>query len=318
MRPGKKYPWGTDRRFNPWVEQMKQRFGGRVQKLALDAGFTCPNRDGRSGRGGCTFCLNEAFNPSYCQPSKSIQQQLTEGMDFHRKRYQGAVAYLAYFQAYSNTYAEESRLRDLYNQALSHPGISGLVIGTRPDCLPDESLSLLRELAESTYVHIELGLESLYDSTLLRIMRGHDSQSSRDAIRRCAQAGLKPGVHMIFGLPGENPEMMLAQAGWLSEMEIASVKFHQLQVIRGTAMEAEYLQTPDDFHEFRLDEYIEFVIDFLERLRPDIMIERFAGEVPPRFRVQEGWGNIRYERVIQLIENRLEKRNTWQGRLYSD
>jgi len=310
------FPWGTQRRFNAWVEHMKKVFGGRVQKLAMDAGFTCPNRDGRVGKGGCTFCDNNAFNPSYCTPIKPIRQQLDEGIEFHQGRYAGAKAYLAYFQAYSNTYGSIDLLRDRYMQALSHPMVKGIVIGTRPDCLPDETLDFLKELSQNYFVHVELGLESLYNSTLLHINRGHGVEDSFDAIHRCAQVGLNPGVHIIFGLPGETIPMMLSQAKILSQHPISSVKFHQLQVIRGTAMEKEYVQNPSTFHEFTLEEYLDFIIDFIEMLRPDIMIERFAGEVPPRFRINEGWNNIRYERIIQLLEKRMEARNAWQGRLY--
>jgi radical SAM protein (TIGR01212 family) len=310
------YPWGHNRRFNSYSEYFKKQFGARVQKLSIDAGFTCPSRDGSKGVGGCTYCDNNAFNPSYCHPEKSIAQQIREGIEFHSRRYRRAEKYLAYFQAYSNTYAPIERLKELYDQALSFPEIKGLVIGTRPDCIDEEKLEYFSKLAKSHYIMVEYGIESCYDKTLERINRGHSFNDSVWALELTSRYKINTGVHMIFGLPGENPGDMLAEAKILSSLPINNIKFHQLQIIKGTGMEKEFNTFPEDFHRFDLDGYIEFIIDFAEKLSPAIVIERFAGEVPPRFLAIPGWGLIRNDRVLQKIEKRMEERGTWQGKQY--
>lgn len=315
MNPGN-YIWGHRRRFNSYREYFLREFGGRVQKLSIDAGFTCPNRDGSRGRGGCTFCDNDAFNPSYCHPSKSITQQIREGIAFHEVRYRRAQKYLAYFQAFSNTYAPLARLKELYAEALAFPQVAGLVIGTRPDCIDGEKLAYFRSLAEKHYIILEYGIESCYNKTLERVNRGHTFEETKYALELTDEYGLRAGGHMIFGLPGESRAKMLAQAGTLSELPIHTLKFHQLQIFKNTPLEKEYLDNPGDFILFELDDYIEFVADFIERLNPAIVIERFAGEVPPRFLVSEGWGRIRYDEVFRKIEHRMAERDAWQGRLY--
>lgn len=312
----KAFPWGHSRRFNAYSEYFKKVFGGRVQKLAIDAGFTCPNRDGTIGSGGCTYCNNDAFNPSYCHPSKTVSQQIAEGIEFHEKRYRRATKYLAYFQPYSNTYAPVEKLKDIYGQALQFPGIIGLVIGTRPDCVDEEKLEYFAELSKTHYVILEFGLESCYNQTLERINRGHTHEDSVRALEMASHYGLKTGIHLIFGLPGESREMMLAGAGILSGLPIGNVKFHQLQIIRNTTMAREYREKPSDFFQFSLTEYIDFVIDFTEKLNPGFVIERFAGEVPPRFLASPGWGLIRNDQILAMIEKRMEERETWQGRIY--
>ena len=309
------FPWGHNRRFNSYAEYFKREFGGRVQKLAIDAGFTCPNRDGSKGLGGCTYCDNDAFNPSYCLPEKSIRQQVEEGIEFHSKRYRRASRYLVYFQSYSNTYAPLDKLKELYTQALSMPGIIGLVIGTRPDCIDEKKLDYLRELAKTNYIMIEYGLESCYNHTLIRINRGHTFENAVSALEMTAKFELKSGAHIIFGLPGESREEMMAEADILSDLPISNIKFHQLQIIKGTRIALEYKKIPEDFPHFSLDDYIEFIIDFVEKLDPSIVIERFAGEVPPRFLDGPGWGLIRNDQVLARIEKRMAERNTWQGRL---
>ncbi|MBU1013033.1 MAG: TIGR01212 family radical SAM protein [Bacteroidetes bacterium] len=310
------YLWGHKRRFNAYANYFKQKFGERVQKLSIDAGFTCPNRDGKVGRGGCTYCNNDAFNPSYCESGKSVSKQIEEGIEFHSNRYRRANKYLAYFQAYSNTYADHEHLKMIYEEALSKPEIIGLVIGTRPDCVNEKLLDYFKALSEKFYIIIEYGLESCYDKTLIEINRGHTFQQSVDAIKLTASKGIKTGAHLIFGLPGESRKEMLAEAEILSKLPINNMKFHQLQIIKGTKMEEEYKSTPEHFEFFELHEYVEFVIDFLERLNPNIVIERFAGEVPPRFLAGPGWGLIRNDQILNLIEKRLEDRDTWQGRLF--
>ena len=314
------YPWGDNRRFNSYSSHFQRELGGRVQKISIDAGFSCPNRDGKISTGGCTFCRNDAFNPSYCHPEKSIRQQIEEGIAFHQRRYRRAKSYLAYFQAFSNTYRPINELEKLYREALSVEGIKGLVIGTRPDCINEEILEMLKSISfhtdKSCLVHIEYGIESVYDSTLQRVNRGHDFETARKAIALTHTYGFQCGGHFIFGLPGETREMMLKAADVISELPLSTVKFHQLQIFKDTKMADEYLANSSDFHLFTLDDYIEFVIDFIERLNPNIVIERFAGEVPPRYLVSKPWLNLRYDQVLSLIENRLEERDTYQGKYY--
>lgn len=310
------YSWGHSRRFNAYSNYIKTMFGGRVQKLSLDAGFTCPNRDGTVGVGGCTFCNNEAFNPSYCESQKSVTQQLQEGVDFHAWRYARAMKYLAYFQAYSNTYKSVADLDLLYREALQFPNVIGLVIGTRPDCLTDEILKLIQGFNGNYHIHLEIGIESCLNKTLKRINRGHTFEKTQEMILKSASYGLHLGSHLILGLPGESRAEMLEQASIISQLPISTLKLHQLQILKGAAMENEYKLNPSSFSFFTLDEYVDFVIDFIERLRPSIVIERFAGEVPPRFQVGPTFGNVRNDQILNKIEAQLQKRNTWQGRLY--
>jgi radical SAM protein (TIGR01212 family) len=310
------FPWGHHRRFNAYANYFRKEFGERVQKLSLDAGFTCPNRDGKLGYGGCTYCNNDAFNPSYCEPNKSVGQQIAEGIEFHQNRYRKANKYLAYFQAYSNTYAKLSDLRKIYDQALAFPEVIGLVIGTRPDCINEELLKCFQELSQKYYIILEYGIESCYDKTLNRINRGHSYQQAIDAIELTAEYNLKIGAHLIFGLPGESRKEMFDEAIILSKLPLNNIKFHQLQIIKGTQMEKEYQQNPESFQFFTLDEYLDFIIEFLENLNPDFVVERFAGEVPPNFLVSPGWGLIRNDQILNKIEKELELKDSWQGRLF--
>jgi len=308
------FPWGDNRRFNSYSSYFTREFGSRVQKISIDAGFSCPNRDGKISTGGCTFCRNDAFNPSYCHPEKSIRQQIEEGIEFHQRRYRRAKSYLAYFQAFSNTYRPLDELKKLYREALSVDGVIGLVIGTRPDCINEETLEMLKDL--NATIILEYGVESVYDQTLTRVNRGHDFATAKKAIELTHKYGFHCGGHFIFGLPGETREMMLNAADIISKLPLTTVKFHQLQIFKDTKMADEYLANPSDFHLFTLEDYIEFVIDFIERLNPNIVIERFAGEVPPRYLVSKPWLNLRYDQVLSLIEKRLEERNTYQGKKY--
>jgi len=302
------------RRFNSYNYYFTQQFGGRVQKISIDAGFSCPNRDGRISTGGCTFCSNAAFNPSYCKPEKSVRQQIEEGIEFHRRRYRRANKYLAYFQPYSNTYKPLEELKSIYSQALEVPEICGIVIGTRPDIVNNCILQLLNEIQKTHYVMLEYGVESVYDETLRRVNRGHDFATAEKAIRMTAEYGIPCGAHFIFGLPGETKEMMLHAADIISQFPLTTVKFHQLQIFKDTPLAEEYLAHSEHFHLFDLEEYIDFVIDFAERLNPNIVIERFAGEVPPRYLVSEPWMKLRYDEVLNRIEKRMEERGTWQGK----
>ncbi|MBE6225292.1 MAG: TIGR01212 family radical SAM protein [Bacteroidales bacterium] len=305
-----------ERRYNSFVGYFKQKYGCRLQKIVVDAGFTCPNRDGRVGFGGCTYCNNDAFHPNYSTPDKPILQQLEEGIEFHQNRYRKAEEYLAYFQSYSNTYAPLEHLKELYMQALAHPKVRGIAIGTRPDCIDEEKLDWLQQLAKEKIVIVEYGIESCYDKTLQRINRGHDFATAVRAVEATAARGLHQGAHFIFGLPGESREELMGMAPIINSLPLNSVKFHQLQIIKGTPMEAEFASRPEDFVQFGLEEYIDFFIDFLELLRPDIYIERFAGEVPPRFVNSTPWGKVRNVELLQMLERRLQERNTCQGAKY--
>lgn len=331
------YNFPNDKRYNSFVGYFKLKYGERLQKIVLDAGFTCPNRDGKVGRGGCTYCDNAAFHPAYSTAGKSLHQQMDEGIEFHKVRYRTTEHYLAYFQSFSNTYAPLERLRELYVEALQHPAVVGIVIGTRPDCVDEEKLDFLADLAggkamqgwtrtlegpdgqgserHAPVVIVEYGIESCYDVTLNRINRGHDFETARRAVMMTAERGLDMGAHFILGLPGESRRMMLESCQMINELPIRSAKFHQLQIVKGTRMEKEFAVHPEDFVQFTLDEYIDFFIDMLERLRPDLYIERFAGEVPPRFVNSTPWGLIRNVELLRLLDNRLRERNTWQGRL---
>ena len=311
------YSWGHARRFNAYSNYFRKHFGERVQKLSIDAGFTCPNRDGKLGIGGCTYCNNNAFNPSYCNSKKSVRQQIIEGIEFHRKRYRRTNKYLAYFQPYSNTYAEISRLKQIYIESLQFPEIIGIVIGTRPDCVDDEKLEFLRKLSESYYIMIEYGIESCYDHTLKRINRGHSFEQSVEAIIKTAKLGIKTGGHIIFGLPGESREEMMNEASILSKLPLNNIKFHQLQIIKETQMAVEYSKNPESFNLFSLNDYIDFVCEFISYLSPNIVIERFAGEVPPRFLVGPNWGLFRNDQILNMIEKKLSEKNIWQGKYFN-
>ena len=305
--------------YSSYAQYFRRVYGARLQKLSIDAGFSCPNRTGRDN-GGCTFCRNEAFNPSYCSPSKSITQQIDEGIEFHRRRYRNAGHYLAYFQPYSNTNAPLEVLREHYEEALRHPEVEGLVIGTRPDCVDDSKLDYIATIAKEHFVSLEYGIESCYDRTLRRIKRGHDFACSRRAIEATAARGIHCGIHLILGLPGESREEMLKEADVINQLPVNSLKLHQLQIIRGTEMEEEARKEPESFVVFGLEENVELVCDFLERLREDILIERFAGEVPPRYQAfgERSWRRkdgrlLRNEEIPPMVEAELERRGSHQG-----
>ena len=315
-----------DKRYNSYAGYFRDKYGGRLQKLVVDAGFTCPNRDGTVGTGGCSYCDNAAFHPGYSTPGKSIAQQLDEGIEFHKVRYRGASHYLAYFQSFSNTYGSVERLLRVYSEALAHPQVVGIVIGTRPDCIDDAKLDLLEELRDTPLqgkddpfrtpvVQVEYGIESCYDATLEHIGRGHGFECARRAVETTAARGFDVGAHFILGLPGETRQMLLDQCAVINSLPLRSVKFHQLQLVKGTRMETEAREHPERFLEWTLDEYLDLVVDILERLRPDLYIERIAGEVPPRFVEKTRWGLIRNFQILHLLDERLETRNTRQGAL---
>ncbi len=311
------YSWGNSRPFHSLADYYKQRYGSRIQKVSVHAGFTCPNRDGTVGFGGCTFCNNSGFSPSYCHENSSITEQLDKGLRFLKKRYRKASVFVAYFQAYSNTYEEIETLKKRYEEALSHPEISGISIGTRPDCVDDQKLDYLLEMARDKIVSIEYGVESTSEDTLMAINRGHSFSDSVRAIEKSAVRGIHTGIHLIMGLPGETRQQMLMQSKIISQLPINSVKFHQLQIVKDTPMAEDYLHNPEKYQFFEPEEYVDFMIEYLENLRPDIAIERFAGEVPPAFNLRKAWKGLRSDQVITRIEEKMKERNTWQGKYYS-
>lgn len=307
------YPWGDERRYNSYANYFRRLIGHRLQKLSVDAGFSCPNRDGSIGIGGCTFCRNDAFTPSYCGGGKSVRQQIDEGIEFHAWRYRKAQRYLVYFQSFSNTYAPIERLRELYHEALSHPLVDGLVVGTRPDCVDEEKLDFLAELGREHYVAVEYGIESVYDDTLRAINRGHDFATAERAVRMTAERGLSVGAHFILGLPGESDERLLAGVEAINRLPLTTVKFHQLQLFRQTPMADEYDRHPERFRFWSVEAYIELIVELLRRLRPDLIVERFASEAPPRYHHGPTWQGVRNEQLWTMLEKRLVELDTFQG-----
>ncbi len=303
--------------YNDFPTFLKKYFSYKVQKISLNAGFTCPNRDGTKGWGGCTYCNNQTFNPDYCRTEKSIAVQLEEGKRFFAHKYP-EMKYLAYFQAYTNTYAELEGLKRKYEEALEVEGVVGLVIGTRPDCMPEDLLRYLEELNRHTFLMVEYGMESTFDETLQRINRGHTYKDTVEAVRRTADCGILTGGHIILGLPVETHDTMVMQAEVLSELPISTLKIHQLQLIRGTRMAKEYMDNPSEFHLFMdVDEYIDLVIDYVEHLRPDLVIERFISQSPKDLLIAPDWGLKNYEFVTRL-QKRMKERGAYQGKRYKD
>lgn len=297
--------------YNDYGSWIRSLFSFRVQKISIDGGFSCPNRDGTVSAGGCTFCDNRTFNPSYCDPAKSIREQIQTGKDFFARKYP-TMRYLAYFQAYSNTYAPLDTLRRRYEEALSQDGVVGIVIGTRPDCVTEETLDYLEELSRRTFVIVEYGIESVDNATLKRINRGHTFECSRDAIIATHERGILTGGHIILGLPGETAEDNIRQAAEISALPLDILKLHQLQIIRGTQLAEDYLSKP--FKLYTADEYIDVCIRYIERLRKDLVLERFVSQSPADMLIAPKWGIKNHEFTDRLV-NELKRRRTWQGRL---
>ena len=300
--------------YNDFSTFLKRYFPGKVQKISLNAGFTCPNRDGAKGYGGCTYCNNQTFNPEYCRTDKSIALQLEEGKRFFAKKYP-EMKYLAYFQAYTNTYDELESLRRKYEEALAVDDVVGLVIGTRPDCMPDDLLDYLAGQKERVFVLVEYGIESTCDETLRRINRGHTWADTVETVRRTAERGILCGGHVILGLPGETRTDIVKQAADISALPLTTLKLHQLQLIRGTRMAREYEEKPEDFHLFDVDEYLGLVIDYVERLRPDIVLERFLSQSPKELLLAPDWGLKNYE-FNHLLAKRMRELDAYQGKKY--
>ncbi|MFW6202864.1 MAG: TIGR01212 family radical SAM protein [Marinilabilia sp.] len=308
--------WDHTNPINDYSSYLRKKFPRRVQKISIDAGFTCPNRDGSRGEGGCTFCNNDSFNPEYCHPSKSIRQQVEEGISIFNKKYPDQD-YLAYFQAYTNTYAPLSQLVEMYEEALCHPRVTGLVIGTRPDCLPGELIDYLASLQEKYYVVVELGIESTHEETLKRVNRGHTFKETREAMARLDEAGLPIGGHLILGLPGETEQMILSHAGEISKLPLSYLKLHQMQYVTGSKLGEAYKNAPRRFKVFEVEDYINLLINFLERLHPGIIIERLSSQAPGHLLLAPGWGLKNFE-ITRMVQKEMKRRQTWQGRLYEN
>lgn len=302
---------GLYREFGPWLTE---KVGEKVQKISINAGFTCPNRDGKVGWGGCTYCNNQTFNPEYCKTEKTITQQLEEGKHFFGRKYP-EMKYLAYFQAYTNTYAELDELKRKYEEALNVEDVVGIVIGTRPDCMPDELLKVLKHINNNkAFVLVEYGIESVYDKTLLRINRGHNFECTRKAVEKTAEAGILCGGHVILGLPGETKDEMIEEADILSSLPLNTLKLHQLQLIKGTKMAEEFQQKPQDFLRMTADEYVDLLVDFIRNLREDIVLERFVSQSPSSLLAVPGWGLKNYE-FVEKVKKRLTELNACQGQV---
>ena len=302
-------------RYLNYNQILKTEFSERVQKISINAGFTCPNRDGSKGTGGCTYCNNQTFSPEYCKSNRSVSEQVEEGIAFFHHKYK-AQLYLAYFQSYTNTYDSLDNLKAIYEEALSYPNVIGLVVGTRPDCVSEELLDYFAGLAKKYYVMIEYGIESTSDETLLFINRGHDYACAEKAILDTASRGIRVGAHIILGLPGEERETILSHADILSQLPITALKIHQLQLVRGTKMALQFTEHPEWFHLYTAEEYIDLAIDFVERLNPDIAIERFVSQSPKELLIAPEWGLKNFEFTAK-IEKHLIERDAWQGRLFS-
>lgn len=298
--------------YNDYGTWLRQHFPYKVQKISVDAGFTCPNRDGRLGTGGCIYCNNDSFNPSYCQREKSVKQQLVEGKEFFRRKYP-EMRYMAYFQAFTNTYSTLDHLKSLYEEALDVEDVVGLVIGTRPDCIDDTLLDYLTQLARQTMVTLEYGIETANDDTLRLIRRGHDFQCVRDAVERTKGRGIVIGGHVILGLPGEDAEESVRQATIMSELGLDVLKIHQMQIIRGTRLAQMYAENP--FHLYSPEEYSELIVRYLEHLSEDMVVERFASQSPKEMLIAPKWGLKNYE-LTNLIVNKMKREGRRQGSLF--
>ncbi len=307
------FAWGHTKRYNDFPTYFRKLFSERVQKVSIDAGFTCPNRDGTKGTGGCIYCNNKTFKPTYCNLENSVTSQINQGIRFFSKKYD-AMKFLAYFQAYTSTWAPLEDLKKLYEEALQHPNIVGVVISTRPDAITTELLDYIEELNKKVYVMLEFGLESHLDRTLERINRGHTFAESVWALEETVKRGINNGAHLILGLPGETRGDWLEQARVISQLPVNNLKLHQLQIHRGTVLEKLFEENPGQFNIFSAEEYVDLVVDYLELLNPNIIVERFISQAPPELLIAPRWGLKNFEFVAR-VERRLKERNTWQGRL---
>lgn len=301
---------------NDYGSIMRHKFGGRIQKLALDAGFSCPNRDGSIAYGGCTFCLGEAFSPSYCRGSNELINQIDSALRFHNARGRKAEYYLAYLQAGTNTHATTTQLSNIYNEIISHPSISGIIIGTRPDCINSEILQLLHDISKTKYIAVEYGIESVYNTTLQHINRGHDFATAARAIAQTKALGIDVGAHFIIGLPNESREDIIAGVKQINSINIDFIKFHQLQIYRSTAIEREWREHPERFlfsHNFGIEHYTALIIDIIRRLNPHIAIERIVSQAPHHLIAYSPLGGMRPNEVRDMVVERMNSNGYNQG-----
>jgi radical SAM protein (TIGR01212 family) len=296
-------------RFHSYNKWLKERFGERVYKVIVDAGFTCPNRDGTVAVGGCTYCNNNSFRPPSAVKTDPIRNQVRDGINYIRRRFQ-ANKFIVYFQPFSNTYAETEYLRRLYTDALDHPEVVGLAIGTRPDCVDEEKIAMIEDIARHTFVSLEFGVESIYNDTLSRVNRGHDYETFLRAVRMTQGHSIHIGAHLILGFPWETREQWLAMAGEMSRVGIDALKIHHLHIVRGTALAAEYMRRP--FRLLEYEEYLDLLCDFVERLEPRIVIERLFGEAPRGLLIAPNWHRTKNE-IVRDIQKKFEECNVWQG-----
>jgi radical SAM protein (TIGR01212 family) len=302
----------ADRRYCAFSRFLRQRFGARVFRVTVDGGFTCPNVDGTVAIGGCVYCDNRSFSPNRRLPRASVREQVSRGVAILRKRYR-ANRFIAYFQAATNTYAPVEKLRRLYDEALEHPQIVGLAIGTRPDCVPEPVLELVQGYARDRFVCLELGLQTIHDRSLDWMNRGHHFDCFVDAVQRCQGRGLDLCAHVILGLPGETRGDMLATADALAQLPVNGVKIHNLHVVRNTPLEDQY--KAGRVRLFELAEYVGVVCDFLERLPPEMVIHRLSGDAPPDYLVAPVWC-LDKPALLRAIDAELARRDSWQGRHY--
>jgi len=294
-------------------EYIRKTFGERVQKIVINTGYSCPNRDGTKGLGGCTYCNINSIKPNYAKAKKSITQQLAEGIEFFSRK-NTTKKYLAYFQSYTNTYNDIDALIKDYEEALRYEGVLGLVIATRPDCIPPELINYLSTIAKAKYISLELGIESTNDNTLKKINRCHSYQETIDAITLLSKNNISVGGHLILGFPWESKEEMIQHAKNISLLPIQQIKLHHLQVLQNTELARQYSVNP--FSLMRIDEYLELVINFLEHLRPNIVVQRFIAESPKHLLIAPQWNGIRNRDFTTMVKNKLKELNTWQGKMF--
>ncbi|MCL7765288.1 TIGR01212 family radical SAM protein [Polaribacter sp. Z014] len=306
----------TGKRYLDYSSFIKLNFGERVQKISLDIGFSCPNRDGSKGYGGCTYCNNNTFNPDYCEPNKSVKQQLQEGISRFSSKYK-TQQYLAYFQAYTNTYSDFESLKKMYEEALSVPNVIGLVIGTRPDCISDEVIDYLSFLSKTHFISLEFGVESTLNNTLKKVNRCHSYDDSIATFNKCKNKGFHLGAHLIIGLPGETKEDLLNHAIEISKLPIDTLKLHHLQIVKQSIMASQYKRNPEDFNLFTPESYIAFITQFVALLRPDIVIERFISQAPIDLLIAPKWNGLKNFEMVAKIDKQMELENTWQGKDYN-
>lgn len=303
-------PW------NDYSSYIKSIFGVRVQKISVDAGFTCPNRDGSKGHGACIYCTNESFSPFYCNSEISVTDQLQKGIDFFSPKYK-TQKYLAYFQSYTNTYGSVDTLKKTYSEALHTKGVEGLVIATRPDCINAEILEMIKEISANKYLSIEFGAESTIDRTLDFINRGHSWQQTIDAVNLTNSFGINCGLHFIIGLPGETEEDFYTHAKRISELPVKTLKIHQMQVLKGTRLESIYHKNPELIFDLNLENYIRIIINFLELLNPEIIVERFTSESPKNLIIYPDWKGKKNFEISHIVANKMREAGSYQGKRYS-